>query len=72
MGGSAGSGAGSTLGVSGGAAYAGTLTVAVGIAISTAAAAIFAILPRDPDDLAPVIDHSSRRVPNITIFIGSR
>jgi hypothetical protein len=48
------------------------LTAAAGRPRSIPATAIFTILPRDPDDLAPVIDHSSRRVPNITIFIGSR
>jgi len=72
VGGSAGGGAGSTLGVSAGAAYAGTLTVAVGIAISTAAAAIFAMLVRAPDDLGRVIDRSLHLVPNSTCFIGSR
>jgi hypothetical protein len=48
------------------------LTAAVGIAISTPATAIFAMLPRAPDDLARLIDHSLHRVPNITILIGSR
>jgi hypothetical protein len=61
VGGSAGGGAGSTAGVFGvppkpGAAYAGTLTaVAVGIAISTPAMAIFLMLLRTPDDIARVI-----------------
>ena len=69
MGGSAGGGAGSTAGVFGvppkpGAAYAGTLTAAVGIAISTPATAIFLMLLGTPDDIAQVIDHSLRRVPN--------
>ena len=69
MGGSAGGGAGSTAGVFGvppkpGAAYAGTLTAAVGIAISTPATAIFLMLLGTPDDIAQVIDHSLHRVPN--------
>ena len=67
MGGSAGGGAGRTAGVFGvppkpGAAYAGTLTM--GIAISTAATAIFLMLLRTPDDIAHVIDHSVHRGPN--------
>jgi hypothetical protein len=62
VGGSAGGGAGRTAGVFGvppkpGAAYAGTLTAAVGIAISTPATAIFPMLVRTPDDIAQVIDH---------------
>jgi hypothetical protein len=69
VGGSAGGGAGTTAGVFGvppkpGAAYAGTLTAAVGIAISTPATAIFVMLLRTPDDIAQVIDHSLHRVPN--------
>jgi hypothetical protein len=72
VGGSAGSGAGSTVGVPAGAAYAGKLTAAIGMPKSTPATAIFAMLPRAPDDLARVIDHSLHRVPNITISIGSR
>jgi hypothetical protein len=77
VGGSAGGGAGSTAGVFGvppkpGAAYAGTLIVAVGIATSTPATAIFAMLLRAPDDLARVIDRSLHLVPNNTCFIGSR
>ena len=69
MGGSAGGGAGSTAGEFGvppkpGAAYAGTLTAAVGIAISTPATAIFLMLLRTLDDIAQVIDHSVHRVPN--------
>jgi hypothetical protein len=69
VGGSAGGGAGRTAGVFGvppkpGAAYAGTLTAAVGIAISTPATAIFLMLLRTPDDIAQVIDHSVHRVPN--------
>jgi hypothetical protein len=47
-----------------GAGYAGTLTAAVGIAISTPATAIFLMLLGTPDDIAQVIDHSLRRVPN--------
>ena len=69
MGGSAGGGAGRTAGVFGvlpkaGAAYAGTLTVAVGIALSTPATAIFVMLLRTPDDIAQVIVHTLPRVPN--------
>jgi hypothetical protein len=69
VGGSAGGGAGRTAGVFGvppkpGVAYAGTLTVAVGIAISTAATAIFVMLLRTPDDIVQIIDHSLHRVPN--------
>jgi hypothetical protein len=70
VGGSAGGGGGGrTAGVFGlppkpGAAYAGTLTVAVGIAISTPATAIFLMLLRTPDDIAQVIEHSLHRVPN--------
>jgi hypothetical protein len=69
VGGSAGGGAGRTAGVFGvspkpGAAYAGTLAAAVGIAISTPATAIFLMLLRTPDDIAQVIDHSLHRVPN--------
>ena len=69
MGGSAGGGAGKTAGVFGvppkpGAAYAGTLTVAAGVAISTPATAIFVMLLRTPDDIAQVIDHSLHRAPN--------
>ena len=69
MGGSAGGGAGRTAGVFGvppkpGAAYAGTLTAAVGMAISTPATAIFLMLLRTPDDIAQVIDRSLHRVPN--------
>ena len=69
MGGSAGGGAGSTAGAFGvppklGAAYTGTLTAAVGTAISTPATAIFVMLLRTPDDIAQVIDHSLHRVPN--------
>ena len=69
MGGSAGGGAGRTAGVFGvppkpGAAYAVTLTVAVGTAISTPATVIFVMLLRTPDDIAQVIDHSLHRVPN--------
>jgi hypothetical protein len=69
VGGSAGGGAGRTAGVFGvlpkpGAAYAGTLTVAVGIALSTPATAIFVMLLRTPDDIAQVIVHSLPRVPN--------
>jgi hypothetical protein len=75
--GSDGSGAGSTASVFGvppkpGAAYAETLTVAAGIAMSTPATAIFAMLLRAPDDLARVIDRSLHLVPNSTCFIGSR
>jgi hypothetical protein len=60
VGGSAGSGAGSTTGVfdvplKPGAAYAGRLTTAVGIAISTPAMTIFLVLLRTPDDIAQVI-----------------
>ena len=77
MGGSAGSGAGSTAGVFGappkpGAAYAGMLTAVAGIPISTPATAIFAMLLRAPDDLARVIDRPVHWVPNSTCFIGSR
>jgi hypothetical protein len=69
VGGSAGGGAGRTAGVVGvppkpGAAYAGTLSVAVGIAISTPATAIFVMLLRTPDDIAQVIVYSLPRVPN--------
>jgi len=69
VGGSAGGGAGRTAGVfdvppKPGAAYAGTLNVAMGIAISTPATAIFPMLLRTPDDIAQVIDHSAPRVPN--------
>ena len=69
MGGSAGGGAGRTAGVFGvppkpGAAYAGTLTTAVGMAISTPATAIFLMLRRTPDDIAQVMDHSLHWVPN--------
>lgn len=35
-----------------------TLTAAVGIAISTPATAIFAILLQTPDDFGHVVDHS--------------
>ena len=68
MGGSAGGGAGRTAGVFDvpprpGAPYAGTLTVAVGIAISTPATAIFVMLLRTPGDIAQVMDHSVHRVP---------
>jgi hypothetical protein len=68
VGGSAGGGAGRTAGVFGvppkpGAAYAGTVTAAVGIAISTPATAIFVMLLRTPDDIAQVIGHSLHRVP---------
>ena len=67
MGGSAGGGAGRTAGVFGvppkpAAAYAGTLTAAVGTAISTPATAIFLMLLRTPDDIVQVIDHSLHRV----------
>ena len=69
MGGSAGGGAGRTAGVFGvppklGAAYTGTLTAAVGIAISTPATAIFLMLLRTPDDIVQAIDHSLHRVAN--------
>jgi hypothetical protein len=69
VGGSAGGGAGSTAGVfvvppKLGAACAGTLTAAAGIAISTPATAIFLMLLRTPDDIAQVIDDSLHRVPN--------
>jgi hypothetical protein len=72
VGGSAGSGAGSTIGVYAGAAYAGMLAAARGMPTSTPATAIFAILLRAADDLARVIDYSLHRVPNITIVIESR
>lgn len=70
MGGSAGGGAGSTAGVFGvspklGAAYAGTLTVAVGIATSAPATTIFLMCLRTPDDIAQVIDRSLHRAPII-------
>ena len=66
MGGSAGGGAESTAGVFGvppkpGAAYAGTFTAAVGIAISTPATAILLICLRTSDDVAQVIDRSLHR-----------
>ena len=66
MGGSAGGGAGSTAGEFGvppkpGAAYAGTFTEAMGIAISTPATAIFLMCLRTPDDIAQVIDRSLHR-----------
>jgi hypothetical protein len=69
VGGSAGGGAERTAGVfdvppKPGAAYAGTLTVTVGMAISTAATAIFLMLLRTPDDIAQVIDHSVHRIPS--------
>jgi hypothetical protein len=69
VGGSAGGGAGSTAGVFGvplkpGAAYAGRLTAAVGIAISTPATAIFLMLLRTPDDIAQVINRSLRGAPD--------
>ena len=73
MGGSAGGGAGTTAGVFGvppkpGAAYAGTFTVAVGIALSTPVTAIFVMLLRTPDDIAQGIVHSLPRVPNTPIL----
>jgi hypothetical protein len=64
VGGSAGSGAGSTVGVPAGAAYAGMLMAAVGIPMSTPATAIFVMLLRTPDDRVQVIAHSLQRVPN--------
>jgi hypothetical protein len=71
VGGSAGSGAGSTVGVPAGAANAGTLTAAMGMPTSTPATAIFAML-RALDDLVQAIDNSLHRVPNLTNCIGSR
>jgi hypothetical protein len=51
-----------------GAAYAGTLTEAAGIAMSIPATAIFLMLLRTPEDISQVIDHSINRVPNIANF----
>ena len=63
VGGSAGSGAGSTVGIAAGAADAGMLTAAMGIPMSTPATAIFVMLLRTPDDRVQVI---------VTPFNGSR
>ena len=57
VGGSAGSGVGSTVGMPVGAAYAGMLTAAMGMPRSTPDAAIFAMLLRTPDDRVQVIAH---------------
>jgi hypothetical protein len=54
-----------------GAAYAGTLTAAIGMPTSTPATAIFAML-RALDDLVQVIENSLHQVPNLTVVIGSR
>jgi hypothetical protein len=51
-----------------GATYAGTLSAAVGRAISTPATAIFLMLLGTPDDIAQVIDDSLYRVPNALIL----